>query len=33
MPAVEIGKERVQEDKLRISRLPEQEVGDALLTG
>src|SRR5487761_1621910 len=27
MPPVEIGPERVEKDKLRISRLPEQEIG------
>jgi hypothetical protein len=29
--AVEIGKERVEEDELRVGRLPQQEVGDPLL--
>src|ERR1700727_3057943 len=31
MPAVEIGPERVEKDKLGVGRLPEQEVGKTLL--
>src|ERR1700685_4459580 len=33
MPAVEIGPERVEKDKLGIGRLPEQKVREALLAG
>src|SRR5262249_45693578 len=33
VPAIEVGPERVEEDELGVGRLPEQVVGEALLTG